>query len=187
MDKALPVLLLAMVLLGACTAPVVQSQRPLPTPTPAAASVLTPDTNTEARPLDPIIGQLVLAMEVGNDEAPKDQRSAFPVNAKQLYLVVRASDMPAGARLTAVWLRGATEIGRSEREIRESIRGARWIALGFQSATPLPSGEYSVRLFLDDRFVDSVVFTVGAGVGQPAMRRASFSRPISRVAVRSRQ
>jgi len=173
MDKALPVLLLAMVLLGACTAPVVQSQRPLPTPTPAAASVLTPDTNTEARPLDPVIGQLVLAMEVGNDEAPKDQRSAFPVNAKQLYLVVRASDMPAGARLTAVWLRGATEIGRSEREIRESIRGARWIALGFQSATPLPSGEYSVRLFLDDRFVDSVVFTVGSGRG-PASDETSL-------------
>ncbi len=162
MSKALPVLVLAVVLLGGCTAPVVQSQRPSPTPTPAAVSVLTPDTDTEARSLDPIIGQLVLTTEVGNDEAPKEQRSAFPVNAKQLYLVVRASEMPAGTRLTAVWLRGANEIGRSEREIREPIGSARWIALGFQSTTPLPSGEYSVRLFLDDRFVDSVVFTVGS-------------------------
>ncbi|MCX2727909.1 hypothetical protein OO015_10455 [Thermomicrobium sp. 4228-Ro] len=147
---------------------------PKPTPTSPPASVLTPDTNEIRFRPEPIIGQLVLATQIGEDEAPRDERASVPVGTERLYLVVRVSDFPAGSTLVAVWTRGTNEIGRSERKVDEAIRGSRWVALTFPQAGSLSGGEYAVRLYLDDRFIDSLVFSVGGGSGTTGGQQATL-------------
>ncbi len=160
----LPLLLLVLLLSG-CSATAPMQQGTPSTPTSLSLSVLTPDRGEVRYRPEPIIGQLVLATTIGQDEAPQDEVGTLPGNTRQVYLVVRATDLPAGARLSAVWLRGASEIGRSERQLVDAAAGPRWIALPLQLKTPLTGGEYSVRLYLNDRFIDSLVFTVGGQRG----------------------
>lgn len=140
-------------------------ERVTPTPTALPVSVLTPDTNDVRYRPEPIIGQLGLATQIAADGTPRDERTSVPAGTQQLYLVVRVTDLPAGTRLAAVWIRGANEIGRSERQIADALQGSHWIALAFPSDVPLANGEYAVRLSVDDRFVDSLVFSVGQGSG----------------------
>lgn len=162
--RYLPLLLIGLLVVG-CSGAAPRRQATLSTPTPQPISVLTPDTAEVRYRPEPIIGQLVLATTIGQDEAPKDEASTIPANTRRIYLVVRATDLPAGTRLSAVWLRGTSEIGRSERQLADAASGPRWIALLLQSDTPLVGGEYSVRLYLNDRFIDSLVFTVGGRRG----------------------
>ncbi|MFN3337103.1 MAG: hypothetical protein ACK42I_06330 [Thermomicrobium sp.] len=163
--RYLPLLLIGLLVVG-CSGAAPRRQVVSSTPTPQLISVLTPDTAEVRYRPEPIIGQLVLATTIGPDEAPKDEASTIPANTRQLYLVVRATDLPAGARLSAIWLRGTSEIGRSERQLAAAASGPHWIALPLQSDTPLVGGEYSVRLYLNDRFIDSLVFTVGGRRGE---------------------
>lgn len=184
--RYLPLLLIGLLVVG-CSGAAPRRQAVSPTPTPQLLAVLTPDIGEVRYRPEPIIGQLVLATTVGPDEAPKDEVSAIPANTRQIYLVVRVTDLPAGARLSAVWLRGASEIGRSERQLADAVSGPRWLALQFQSDTQLRAGEYSVRLYLNDRFIDSLVFTVGGARGTSeeqitlvfASERPSSSGPIT--------
>jgi len=149
------------VILSGCSAPNVEPERPTPTATPLAASVLTPDTSTIRYRPDPIIGRLVLATQIGEDESPRDDITSVPANAQQLYLAVRVTDLPSDTRLVAVWIRGTNEIARSERRIDEATGGSRWFALALPKNVALSAGDYAVRLYLDDRFIDSVAFSVG--------------------------
>ncbi|MCS7051443.1 MAG: hypothetical protein NZL87_07500, partial [Thermomicrobium sp.] len=147
----------------ACRAPATEPRPAPPSPTLPPMSVLTPDTAEVRDRLDPLIGRIVLTTAIGQDESPQNEVTTVPSDVRQLYLAVRVSDLPAGARLSAVWLRGTSQIERTERDVAEALSGARWIALGLGAERGLAAGEYVVRLYLDDRFIDSLVFTVGRG------------------------
>ncbi|MCX7623232.1 MAG: hypothetical protein N2Z82_05715 [Thermomicrobium sp.] len=166
-ERLLPFVVL--LLLVGCSTPRVNPERPSPTATPVPASILTPDTNEPRSRPEPILGQLVLATQLDRDDAPRDDRTTIPPDARQLYLVVRASDVPAGSRLVAVWLRGSSEVGRTELPIEAPTPGPRWFALAFPADAKLTAGDYVVRLYLDDRFVDSIVFSVGGSRGATSL------------------
>ncbi len=164
-QRALFLLILALSALTACSTPPRTIERPPATPTPALQTLLTPDTGQISLQLDPVFGQLVLATALGADDAPADEVTTLSANASQVYLVARVTQLPAGSRLTAVWLRDNAELGRTERTFDTAVEDPRWVALNFPPASRLTVGQYSVRLYWNDRFVDSLVFTVGRGLG----------------------
>lgn len=150
---------------GCRTSPDPTTSNSPPTATPFLLAALTPDTIEVVRPLTPILGQLVLTTDIAPDEAPKTELITLPMNVQKLYLAARVSDLVAGSRFTAIWYRGSSEIARSERIVDGTVSQPRWIALALERDTPLPAGTYSVRLYLNDQFVDSIVFSVGGGLG----------------------
>lgn len=179
------------VLVAACRSPQIEIVRPTPTPTTLPAAVLTPDTSLVRYRPEPIVGQLVLTTQVAPDGTPRDERSSVPVGTQQLYLAVRVTDVPSGTRFVAVWVRGTEEIGRSERQIDQALAGAHWIALALPSNLTLRAGDYVVRLYQDDRLVDSIVFWVGDRRGtlteEPATLVFSDAAPSEGSPVRARE
>lgn len=90
--RYLALLLIGLLVIG-CSGAAPRRQAVSPTPTPQLLTVLTPDIGEVRYRPEPIIGQLVLATTVGPDEAPKDEVSAIPANTRQIYLVVRVTDL----------------------------------------------------------------------------------------------
>jgi hypothetical protein len=85
-----------------------------------------------------------------------------------IYLVVEVSALPGKSTLSAVWDFGDTEVGRTTRTIPQPVTSARWIALTWQPQQPLKVGDYTVHLLVDDREIDSIVFTVTGRIAQEA-------------------
>lgn len=128
----------------------------------SAESTPTPDPG-------PRIGRLVLTTAIASDtEAPKTELTTVPATASVIYLVVEVSALPGKSTLSAVWDFGDTEVGRTTRTIPQPVTSARWIALTWQPQQPLKVGDYTVHLLVDDREIDSIVFTVTGRIAQEA-------------------
>jgi hypothetical protein len=131
-----------------------QNSDPRPTKVP-------PPSPTPYLPL--LIDDVVLATEVGDDGAPVDGRTGLPANAPVAYLSVLARDLQTGTTLEAEWVRDGEVIGHSTHSISEDVVGDQWIALVLEPPGGFPAGDYAVRLFVDGRMIESLVFKSGAG------------------------
>ncbi len=117
---------------------------------------------------------MALTTRLAADEAPAEELTTVPGQAEVVYLTVEVADLPAGTTLTAVWLHEGGEFSRSDRVIGEAIREPRWLAFPLRPTSPLPGGEYVVRLLVNGQVVDSLVFTVsGSATGTPAAERSA--------------
>jgi hypothetical protein len=149
-----------------------------PQATPVASSNLLAGAPAEQRPspvatLTPQIARMVLTTSVDAAETPAEELTTVPGQAAVIYLAVEVAQLPAGATLTVVWVHGGAEFARNDRLVAEPIREPRWLALSLRPASPLPGGEYAVRLLVNGQVVDSLVFTVsGEASGTPVAEQA---------------
>jgi hypothetical protein len=72
-----------------------------PEETPPAATPLPTATPTEVPAF--ALGDVVWALEVGEDGAPVEPVTAFPRDAAQIFALVDARNIPEGETLSAVW------------------------------------------------------------------------------------
>ena len=145
---------------------------PQATPEARAGFLAQPDVGQRPSatvPAYPRIGKMVLTTAIDAGEAPAEELTTVPGNAETIYLAVEIVEMPAGTTLTAVWLRNDAELSRSDRAITAPVQEPRWLAFPLRPASPLPGGEYVVRLLVNGQMFDSLVFNVsGGGGGTPA-------------------
>jgi len=150
-----------------------------PQATPAAPSSLLIRPAAEQRPspvvaVTPQIARLVLTTRVDIGEVPQEELTTVPGEVAVIFLAVEIVQLPTGATLTAVWVHGGAEFARSDRLVAEAIREPRWLALPLRPASPLPGGEYVVRLLVNGQMVDSLVFTVrGSAEGTPVAEQGT--------------
>lgn len=153
------------VLLIACE---VSPSIPQATPEARAGFLAQPEAQQRHTPvtaLYPRIGRMVLTTAIDASEAPAEELTTVPGNAETIYLAVELVEMPAGTTLTAVWLHNDAELSRSDRVITEPVREPRWLAFPLRPTSPLPGGEYVVRLLVNGQMFDSLVFNVSGGAG----------------------
>jgi hypothetical protein len=141
---------------------------PQATPETRAGLLAQPEAQQRHTPvtaLYPRIGRMVLTTAIDAGEAPVEELTTVPGNAETIYLAVGIVEMPAGTTLTAVWLHNDAELSRSDRAITEPVREPRWLAFPLRPTSPLPGGEYVVRLLVNGQMFDSLVFNVSGGAG----------------------
>ncbi len=119
--------------------------------------------------LYPRIARMAVTTRLDADEAPAEELTTVPGQVEVVYLTVEVNEVPAGTTLTAVWLHDGSEFSRSDRVVGEVIREPQWLAFPLRPTSPLPGGDYVVRLLVNGQVVDSLVFTVsGSAAGPPA-------------------
>jgi len=113
---------------------------PLPTMTPA-----------------PTLATLTLATQIGSDNRPLNEPGSVP-QGSQVYAVAELHDLSEGQTVTAVWTTSSGgEVGRSQVPVDRSL-SATWVPL--QWVANVGYGNYAVYIYVDDKLLNSLVFTV---------------------------
>lgn len=143
----------------------------LPTPTnppaPTAEPTRDPIAPTQtAQALQPkyIVERVTLATNVSAGGEPREEVTMIPVSTRNIYLSVLTSSIDPPATFRAYWYEGDTILAQSEQLVTTVTDDERWISLGFQAQTNFdPSKPHKVELRINDTFINSFSFRVGAG------------------------
>ncbi len=124
------------------------------------------ETAAEVRPqLPPAFGDITLALGAYPNGTPilPSQDVPFDWNTKVVYAIFDYQGLADGMTWAAVWTRNEQEVARQEgRWDLDSAgsEGTTWVAYFDPNGRPIPGGNYSVTLFLDDVPQSSASFTV---------------------------
>lgn len=121
-----------------------------------------PPTGTPVATRTPIpaIATLKLAKRVeASGEPIGETNSASQGNT--IYACADLKDVRSGQIVTAVWQTAdGAEMGRSTVEISRNDDRT-WVALRWDVPTGIPFGPYAVYVYVEDRLMNSLVFTMG--------------------------
>lgn len=177
---ALLALLLA-ALLSACEAPSVIRATPQPTPPVIGTSIVsTPAPSPTIAEIPPEssglrIERIALSTRIRRDGEPTAETSVVPEDPEQLYLCVRVSGAPLGARFRAFWFANGQIVGQSDAQLTREEPGS-WVALGWRPVAALsPTIDYDVELHAEEELIERLAFRVGVGAPEDAVAEAAFA------------
>ncbi|HUG98994.1 MAG TPA: hypothetical protein VMQ83_07440 [Gammaproteobacteria bacterium] len=92
-------------------------------------------------------------------------RDVFAPDTAKIVLEADLQDVPTGARLSGVWIATSTQVAPPDYEIDRTTLQAGLLSnhVKFALNRPdagWPSGQYRVELWIDDRLVETVPFTI---------------------------
>lgn len=123
-------------------------------------------------PAGPDIEQAVTCTTVTQTGEPGLPVSTFPPDVKTIYCSVKLRDASAKPEVKAEWV----IVSSQEAEMKDNIIGSEsvvadtpYVAFSFvRSAKYLPKGDYEVRLYLNQEYVQSVPFKIEGEATAPA-------------------
>lgn len=163
---------IVLLLLGGCASGTAEESRIAETRAASKAAVLpgvqatnivkeffppTPSPEPSQTPL-PTIANLTLALQIGANNQPINEVDSVRPGAT-VYAVAEIHHLSAGETVTAVWTTAdGSELSRSSIPVTTAIDGA-WVP--FQWTAPVSGGTYAVYVYVGDRLLNSLVFSVG--------------------------
>jgi len=124
--------------------------------TPGATPGITPTPIPPATSLE----ALVIALDLGPGNAPREQYAAVPANATTVYADALLHNLRAGQTVTTEWIDvNGNQVAASESAVAaDAAQG--WVALPLRLAGSLAPGDYAAFVGIDGRPLDSIVFRV---------------------------
>ncbi|MCX6005489.1 MAG: hypothetical protein NT082_07455 [Chloroflexi bacterium] len=127
----------------------------------------------------PVIEQAVTCHSISQSGQPGLISDTFAPDVKTIYCSVKLSDAATKPKIKGEWM----VINSDEAGLKDYLIGTEtitadkpYVAFGFtRSETLLPRGDYAIKLYINDKFVQSVSFKVQ---GEAAGSAATFSEPV---------
>jgi hypothetical protein len=123
-------------------------------------AVATPETSPTSTPI-PLLARLMLTNSPGGSTASSNQLRSIPAySSGTIYATAQVSNLVSGQVVAAIW---ATESGDfiAQQELTATGSGSEWFSFPLQLTGSLGPGVYSVSIWVEGAFLDSLSFTVG--------------------------
>lgn len=115
----------------------------------------TPTPQPTPTPL-PTLANLTLALQIGANNQPQNEVESVPAGSS-VYAVAEIYHLSPGETVTAVWTTaGGNEISRSSVPVQNATDSA-WVPFQWTAGG---GGTFAVYVYVDDRLLNSLVFTV---------------------------
>jgi hypothetical protein len=113
----------------------------------------------------PAFGDITIALGAQPDGQPilTAAGNRFDWNTKVVYAIFEYVGMSDGLEWTVVWMRGEAEVAREERfwDVEaDGVRGVRWVTYYDESGRTIPSGDYTVTLYIENAVQSAAEFTI---------------------------